>query len=177
MVLSTEERMTDTGATWSSKDFCQKLHVGEIKNGGSIHCVSKGFGNHSMVIVNFYNVPTTSGGATAENNRAMFTIEGFGNKEGEPSPTGKVKLKTSVWSFGHEPWNVKRPRGMTASPAKVLQRLVTIIRNANNLEPKVEKYPMDWSLAKWHNPDGPAKKSNSGHDEWYKNGKSYKEKK
>jgi hypothetical protein len=65
----------------------------------------------------------------------MFVVDGFGKGEGEPSPRGKVKLETSVWSFSMPRWGKKRPRGATAAPAKILDKIVKIIEQVLELEP------------------------------------------
>jgi hypothetical protein len=134
------------GTEWSSADFCERLKerlAPTIGSKGVLKCSSSGFGYHEMAVINYYNVPSDAAkalphytrGAVAENNRLMLTVEGFGRGEGEPSPTGKVKLATSVWSFSMPRWGVKRPRGKTAAPAKVLDSVVAIVERVLELEP------------------------------------------
>lgn len=131
--------VADKGESWSSAKFCEELKSRLKSKIGdrALRCKPSGFGSHEMAIINFYNVPESKArGATGENNRVMFTVDGFGKGEGEPSPRGKVKLETSVWSFSMSPWNMKRPRGKTAAPAKVLDTIVKVIEGVLKLEPK-----------------------------------------
>ena len=129
------------GSDWSSATFCAELtkKLGSAVGDRVLRCSPKGLGGHSMVIIQFYNVPKVKGrergGAVAENNRAMITVEGFGRGEGEPSPKGKVKMEISVWSFARREPPMKRPRGKTAAPAKVLDTIVKVIKDVLKIEP------------------------------------------
>lgn len=135
--------VTESAKGMSSADFCDELkrRLASVAKNKILRCKSSGLGRHDMAIINFYNVELgvgkTNGGAVAENNRMMLTVDGFGRNEGDPSPSGKVKLEMSVWSFSRDPWNVKRPRGKTATPEKVLDTVVKIIKDVSKLKSSI----------------------------------------
>ena len=82
----------------------------------------------SMIFVNFINLPEErhrqkrGGGAESENNRMLFTVEGFGEHEEDPSAP-KLKVEQSV----HGLFEFRRMRTKTASPEKIAEYLAGYI--------------------------------------------------
>ena len=82
-----------------------------------------------QILVSYFNIDKKPGqinfGVDGLNNRAMFEIN--------PMRNGKYKFSTSVWSFDFdwlkEDHRVKRARGKTATPEKVIEYLVKTILN------------------------------------------------
>ncbi len=122
----------------SSKAFVDAV-VSQAKSGvGNV--AGKSFSRlgktHEMATIEFINAPQGKrGGASGENNRFLFFVEGFGKGEGEGPPTGKVKIEQSVHSYHGD---LKRMRGKTAPPEKMVAYLVKYINEAAKREPKIQ---------------------------------------
>lgn len=93
---------------------------------------------YDAVTIQFINVPREkgrqSGGAVAMNNRLLMFVRGFGRGKNEPPPTGKVKLTfgaTELLSLAGK----SRPRGKTATPAKMADHVAKLITDAAKLPP------------------------------------------
>lgn len=134
-----------SGEDWSSERFCDELkkRLGPKVGSRVLRCSPSGYGSSETAYINFYNVDKVDGqaggGAVAANNRAMFSVDGFGKEAGQPSPRGKVKFKVDVWSFDFD-WldkKLKRPRGKTAAPAKILDTIVKTVEAIMKLEPRL----------------------------------------
>lgn len=83
---------------------------------------------YDTVYVHFYNLPKgvggAGGGAEAENNRMMFSVDGFGKETPHsPPPTGKVKIEMRVSALPRE----YRLRGKTGTPAQVAKYLADFL--------------------------------------------------
>lgn len=86
----------------------------------------------NQILISYFNVDRKNGcdfGVDGHNNRAMFQVL--------PQSNGKYKFSTTVWSFDFE-WleeghRIKRPRGKSASPEKILDYVTKIIININDV--------------------------------------------
>jgi hypothetical protein len=92
----------------------------------------RGHKDTGQVFVNFYNLPkdvaliNRGGGAEAENNRCMLTLE--------CRRDGKVKVEHAVNTFGRE----RRLRGKTATPEKAATYVVAYLEKlAAEVEPRL----------------------------------------
>lgn len=97
-----------------------------------------GGSRYDTVFVNFINLPKGVGGAggraEAENNRMLFSIEGFGKETPHsPPPTGKVKIELRVSALPRE----YKLRGKTGTPAQVAKYLADFLNKVvKEVEPK-----------------------------------------
>lgn len=95
---------------------------------------------YDHVTITFINVPEEQGrgggGAVAMNNRLLMFVEGFGKGFNEPPPKGKVKFEVGAAELLYGT-DMKRPRGKTASPEKMVDYVVKIIDKAAKLPPKL----------------------------------------
>ena len=72
--------------------------------------------NYSTVYINFYNLEKPRDSAHAENNRMLFSVDGFGKEDPHaPPPTGKVKINGVVCALPRE----YRLRGKSGTPAQI----------------------------------------------------------
>lgn len=80
---------------------------------------------YEMLYINFINLPQgiggAGGGAEAENNRTMLTVDGFGGESpNAPAPTGKVKVKLSM-STSMPLAERKKFRAKTGTPERIAE--------------------------------------------------------
>lgn len=101
-------------------------------------------GNYDQAVIQFYNVPPSvadiargGGGATAANNRLLLFVDGFGKEQGTPA-TGKVKMTVCAAELLHDN-DMKRPRGRTTTPEKMVDYVAGILSRAAKLEPKLPR--------------------------------------
>jgi hypothetical protein len=93
---------------------------------------------YTTVYVTFINLPKgvggAGGGAEAENNKVVLTIEGFGGETPHnPPPTGKVKIEHRTSALPRE----YRLRGKTGTPAQVAKYLADFLNKVvKEVEPK-----------------------------------------
>lgn len=123
----------------SLKDFLEKakkLDVGDRTIGADEGAVLAG--RHSIAFVHFYNVPKEkSRGATGENNRMLFSIEGFDKTDPNAPAPGKVKIEQRVNALDRK-WTL---RAKTATPQAILDYLGTFLKKVvAEVEPKIP----DW---------------------------------
>lgn len=94
---------------------------------------------YDTVYVNFYNLPKGSGsgggGAEAENNRMLFSIEGFGQSDPhEAPPSGKVKIEMKVSALPRE----YRMRAKSGPPEAVARYLADFLNKVvKDVPPKL----------------------------------------
>lgn len=93
-------------------------------------------GGHGSVFVTFVNLPFArfkerrGGGAESENNRVLFSIQGFSDSS---TPAAKITIETLVNNVTPRE---QRLRKKTASPAKVAEYLASYIGEvARNFPP------------------------------------------
>ena len=106
----------------SSADFSSELEKLTKANGRQVKVRRNSLGQSDMMSINFVNLPpgvgSAGGGAEAENNRALFFVDGWDKKdENAPAPTGKVKVEMSISLYaGHGEKQPKKFRAKTGTP-------------------------------------------------------------
>lgn len=131
VVLVTKVAQRFAADVGGSEDFI-KMVESQLKLDGrqvKFNNLSKLAGpNYSTVYINFINLPSgvggAGGGAEAENNRMMFSVDGFGKEDPHaPPPTGKVKIEMRVSALPRE----YKLRGKTGTPSQVAKYLADFI--------------------------------------------------
>jgi hypothetical protein len=127
----------------SSADFSAELEKLTKANGRQVKVRRNSLGQSDMMSINFVNLPpgvgSAGGGAEAENNRALFFVDGWDKKdENAPAPTGKVKVEMSISLYaGHGEKQPKKFRAKTGTPAQVCKYLADYINYlAKEFEPR-----------------------------------------
>jgi hypothetical protein len=95
---------------------------------------------YGTVHVNFINLPKgvggAGGGAEAENNRMLFSVEGFGEETPHsPPPTGKVRVELRVRALFPDQYKLRAKSGTPAQVAKYLADFLNKV--VKEVEPKL----------------------------------------
>ena len=116
-------------------EFAEAVKKIDVKD-RTINVPKGSLGHSSDLYINFYNVPSSQArGATGENNRQSFTVEGWDKKTPDaPAPTGKVKIEGRVSALGRE-YNI---RAKTGTPEAILSYLEKHLKKiVSEVEPKI----------------------------------------
>lgn len=122
----------------SLKEFLRKAKDLDVGDRTIAADEGAALGGHNMAFINFYNLPREKArGALGENNRMLFSIEGFDKKDPNVPAPGKVKITQRINALDRK-WNL---RAKTATPQAILDYLETFLKKVvAEVEPKIP----DW---------------------------------
>ncbi len=122
----------------SLKEFLKKANDLDVRDRTIVASEGARLGGHNMAFIDFYNLPREKArGALGENNRMMFSIEGFDKTDSNAPAPGKVRIEQRLNAIDRK-WSL---RAKTATPQAILDYLGAFLKKVvAEVEPKIPEW-------------------------------------
>jgi hypothetical protein len=137
-VLTTKLRTLVAAENMSLNEFLRKANDLDVGDRTIAPNPPTSLGGHNTAFINFYNISKKRArGALGENNRMLFSVEGFDKTDPNAPAPGKVKIEQRINALDRK-WNL---RAKTSTPQAILDYLGAFLKKVvAEVEPKIPEW-------------------------------------